>query len=39
VFEGALTLSRKAYSIGDPDWNEVLEDEVVINFRVVATAD
>lgn len=39
VFEGALRLSRKAYSIGDPDWDEVLADEVVVDFRVVATAD
>lgn len=36
-FEGELPLSRKAFGIGDPDWDEVLEDGVTVKFTV-ATA-
>jgi cytochrome b561/polyisoprenoid-binding protein YceI len=36
VFEGQFTLSRKAYGVGDPQWDDVLEDPVVVRFRIVA---
>lgn len=36
-YEGQFTLSRKAYGIGDPEWDGVLEDPVVVRFRIVTT--
>lgn len=35
AYEGEFTLSRKAFGIGDPDWDRVLEDAVVVKFRLV----
>jgi cytochrome b561 len=35
VFEGRFTLSRKAYAIGDAEWDGVLDDPVVVRFRIV----
>lgn len=35
VFEGSLPVSRKTYGIGDPSWNEVVEDLVTVKFRIV----
>lgn len=35
IFEGAFPISRKAFGIGDPAWDDVLEDEVVVKFRIV----
>jgi polyisoprenoid-binding protein YceI len=37
VFEGAFTLSRKAWGIGEPVWDDVLEDAVVVRFHLVVT--
>lgn len=37
-FEGELPLSRKAFGIGDPDWDEVLEDRVTVKFVIVTPA-
>lgn len=37
-YEGEFTLSRKAFGIGDAKWDHVLEDPVVVRFRIV-TAD
>lgn len=34
-FEGQLPISRAAFGIGDPEWNEVLEDKVLVKFVVV----
>jgi polyisoprenoid-binding protein YceI len=34
-FEGELPVSRAAFGIGDPEWNEVLEDKVLVRFVVV----
>lgn len=34
-YEGQFTVSRKAYDIGDAEWDEVLEDPVVVRFRIV----
>lgn len=36
-YEGQFTLSRKAYGIGDPEWDGVLDDPVVVRFRIVTT--
>lgn len=35
VFEGEFPISRKAFGIGEPAWDDVLEDEVVVKFRIV----
>jgi len=35
VFSGSLPVSRKAFGIGDADWNEVVDDAVTVNFRIV----
>lgn len=37
-FEGELPLSRKAFGIGDPDWDEVLEDTVRVKFVISTPA-
>lgn len=34
TFTGQTTLSRAAYGIGDPSWNDVLEDAVTVTFNV-----
>ena len=34
-FEGELPISRSAFGMGDPEWNEVLEDKVVVKFVIV----
>jgi polyisoprenoid-binding protein YceI len=35
TFDGSFTISRKAFGIGDPIWDEVLEDKVVVKFHLV----
>lgn len=35
VFDGSFTISRKAFGIGDPIWEDVLEDKVVVKFHLV----
>lgn len=35
VFTGSIPVSRKAFAIGDPSWNDVVEDAVTVNFTVV----
>ena len=37
-FEGELPISRAAFGLGDPEWNEVLEDKVLVKFVVVVPA-
>jgi polyisoprenoid-binding protein YceI len=37
VFEGELPISRKAYAIGGAEWNDTLDDEVIVKFRVTTT--
>jgi polyisoprenoid-binding protein YceI len=37
-FEGQLPVSRAAFSIGDAEWNEVLEDQVMVKFTIVTPA-
>jgi polyisoprenoid-binding protein YceI len=36
AFDGALTISRKAFGIGDPAWNDVLDDKVSVKFHLVS---
>lgn len=36
AFDGSFALSRKAYNIGDPAWNDVLEDSVKVRFHLVS---
>lgn len=38
VFDGTVPISRKEFSLGDPGWNEVLEDTVMVKFHVVILA-
>jgi polyisoprenoid-binding protein YceI len=35
TFDGAITISRKAFGIGDPIWEGVLEDKVAVKFHLV----
>lgn len=37
-FEGELPISRAAFGLGDAEWNEVLEDKVLVKFVVIAPA-
>lgn len=37
-FEGKLPISRAAFGLGDPEWNEVLEDKVLVKFVIVSAA-
>ena len=34
-FDGTFDISRKAYGIDDPQWNEVLEDTVKVKFHLL----
>jgi polyisoprenoid-binding protein YceI len=34
-FDGTFTISRKAFGIGDPVWDDVLEDKVAVKFHLV----
>ena len=34
VFSGSFVLSRAAFGIGDPAWNDVLEDKVTVRFQL-----
>ena len=35
VFDGQFEISRKYFGIGDPDWNDVLDDKVRVKFHLV----
>jgi polyisoprenoid-binding protein YceI len=35
TFDGSFTISRKAFGIGDPIWEEALDDKVVVKFHLV----
>lgn len=37
-FEGELPISRAAFAIGDAEWNEVLEDQVIVKFVIAVPA-
>jgi polyisoprenoid-binding protein YceI len=34
AFNGSFTISRKAFGIGDPVWEKVVEDAITIKFRL-----
>jgi polyisoprenoid-binding protein YceI len=34
-FDGAFDISRKAYGIDDPQWNDVLDDTVKVKFHLL----
>lgn len=34
-FDGTFTISRKAFGIGDPIWDGVLDDKVAVKFHLV----
>jgi polyisoprenoid-binding protein YceI len=38
AFDGGFELSRKAFGIGDPAWDGVLDDPVRVRFHLVAAA-
>lgn len=38
VYEGEFPLSRKMYSIGSADWDETLEDKVIVKFKITTAA-
>ena len=35
AFDGTLPVSRQAFGIGDPSWNDVIEDKVNVRFHLV----
>ena len=35
VFDGTLEISRKYFGIGDPEWDDVLDDKVRVRFHLV----
>jgi polyisoprenoid-binding protein YceI len=35
AFDGTLPVSRKAFGIGDPSWDDVIEDQVNVHFHLV----
>ncbi len=35
AFDGSFTISRKAFGIGDPIWEDALDDKVVVKFHLV----
>jgi polyisoprenoid-binding protein YceI len=37
VFDGSFVFSRSAFGIGDPIWNDVVDDKVIIRFQLVST--
>jgi polyisoprenoid-binding protein YceI len=34
--DGVLTISRKSFGIGDPSWNDVLDDAVSVRFHLTS---
>jgi polyisoprenoid-binding protein YceI len=37
AFEGTFTLSRKVFGLGDPLWEDVLEDKVSLKFVLISS--
>jgi polyisoprenoid-binding protein YceI len=35
VFDGSFGMSRKAFGIGDPIWEDALDDQVLVRFHLV----
>lgn len=38
TFDGSFEISRKSFAIGDPLWDDVLEDKVLVTFHLVTPA-
>jgi polyisoprenoid-binding protein YceI len=38
VYTGSFVISRVAYGIGDPTWNDVLDDKVTVHFSLVSAS-
>jgi polyisoprenoid-binding protein YceI len=38
TFGGSYALSRKSFGIGDPIWEDVLDDKVTVTFKIVTAA-
>jgi polyisoprenoid-binding protein YceI len=38
VFDGSFTISRKAFGIGDPIWDDALDDKIIIRFHLISGA-
>jgi polyisoprenoid-binding protein YceI len=38
AFDGRFALSRKAFGIGDPSWDGVLDDTVLVRFHLLVTS-
>ena len=38
VFDGSYVLSRKAFGIGDAEWDSVLDDKVIVKFHLLGAA-
>lgn len=36
VFDGTFVVSRKAFGIGDPGWDDVLDDKVSVRFHLIS---
>jgi len=36
AFDGALTISRRAFVIGDADWDDLVDDTVKVRFHLVS---
>lgn len=36
AFDGTFAISRKGFGIGDPIWNDVLEDRVSVKFHLIS---
>ncbi len=37
AFDGSFVMSRKAFGIGGPAWDEVLDDKVNVRFHLIST--
>lgn len=37
AFDGTFALSRKTFALGDPIWEDVLEDKVTVRFHLVSS--
>jgi polyisoprenoid-binding protein YceI len=35
IFDGELQISRSYFGIGDPEWNDVVDDKVRVKFHIV----
>jgi polyisoprenoid-binding protein YceI len=38
TFTGSYVLSRKSFGIGDPQWDDVLDDKVTVRFTIVTVS-